>query len=302
MSRLLLILIAACGVLAAATGDGGATGQPGVDCGTCDSLGYTCVAPNTALVDLCGVALTPGHCPIPSCQEYCLRLFGANGGQCDDKSHLCDCGPAGGAGGIQTSIFSPVPSAPAPKAHKCTTPPLTCATMTRAWKCIPENTVDMCTRAHIPLDFCAPALPDCNTQCATPNGTSTCPSGGLRCQCNATTATGGSVNTTVVVVVKTPLPKKPAAKKPTVTAAKKPPPPKVLSALSAAATVDTPIVSELSDDGTVSTLSTPAIWALAVLGSLLGVALLAMAIVAWQKPAARNSPKDSRGPRLVVHA
>lgn len=156
----------------AAAAANGAEDDRDAACGTCDSLGYMCVEPNTTLVDNCNQTLSPGECPVPSCNEYCLKLFGSPGGKCSDATHLCDCG-------------APVPVPAAGKQCK----PVSCDVLARALVCIPNGTLDACTGLPMdPATRCPDELPPCNVRCGTPNGTSSCDPSGTRCLCANTTA------------------------------------------------------------------------------------------------------------------
>ena len=153
-------------LVAAARGDapGGAAwpDEEQEDCGTCDSLGYLCVAADTNWTDDCGRKLDPAQCPIHSCEAYCKTTLGVAHGKCNDATHVCDC-----------------PIAPTPPS--CT--PLSCLTLSRALVCIPNATLYNCTEHPLAQNACPRELPPCNVQCNTVGGTSKCAANGLQCLC-----------------------------------------------------------------------------------------------------------------------
>ncbi len=161
MKRVLFLLgLVISAALAAASAD--------AECGDCDSLGYLCVAPDTQLTDACGARLDPGHCPIPSCNTYCLHDFGVAHGRCNDATHMCDCAGA--------------PQQPPAQPAACAS--LSCDVVKKALVCIPPNN-SMCNGAPFPVNGCPDTVPECNVQCNTPGGQSICAVTGMRCLCVA---------------------------------------------------------------------------------------------------------------------
>jgi len=97
---ILCLLVALAAVLAMAA----------AQCGTCTSLGYTCITPGNParVLDRCGQPLNASTCPVPDCGAYCQNVFGSSSGAaCNDAAHLCACGQVGAQAG---PAGSPVPA------------------------------------------------------------------------------------------------------------------------------------------------------------------------------------------------
>jgi len=175
----------------------GIAGQPQPqpqDCGTCESLGYTCIGaePRT---DLCGAPLQPSDCPIPDCHTYCAASspLVPLDGFCDEREQKCSC-------------FA-IPQPTSAVATACD--PLTCGALARNLTCIPPNNtlVDPCTNKPVPANYCPQQLPLCYIQCNPATYASlprkqraldTCSSDGRECQCGSRAANAATAPDTTV--------------------------------------------------------------------------------------------------------
>jgi hypothetical protein len=166
---------------------GGNDKAPGTDeeCGTCDTLGYICLHPNASVHDRCDRVIEPSSCPIPKCAEYCRATVpNATGGDCSRSLHLCEC-----------TVPPPPPPALPTGASDCVAQSCP-AIKTSGWQCIPNGTIDGCTRQRLNESSCAPLIPSCDTTCHSRPGTSSCLANVNRCRCgpavpNVTTTTAG---------------------------------------------------------------------------------------------------------------
>jgi hypothetical protein len=283
MTRLVILLIIAALCVGAVLGAAGKK-----DCGTCESLGYTCVASGTKLADACGKRLDAAHCPIPSCREYCKKLFQHDNGRCDDTTHECDCSGAASGPATPTKSDTTTTTATATPPAKSTTtrprpPPPTpnpppaapdtplseclgnCSTVLQSWKCVMVGQKDACTGDTLSLSLCG--LLDCNTQCGTPGGSSKCVIG-QTCRCNATKPDGGGGALSPPVRTKSTS-GGPATHSATAGG----------SAGVHAATVDVPTVTELVAGGT-ATFSTATLTSFIIIVCVIGLFAIA-GIVVW---------------------
>ena len=144
-------------------------------CGTCESLGYECLSPSHARLDDCGAPLNASTCPVTSCADYCLTLFGVTGGYCSVSANKCMCDTA----------------------SACDRP--LCDRLGDIYaQCIPANATDECATGTTVVsgDACLSTHPPCASGCI-------CSAQGV-CECPNSTpsgkAGGASVHSTPVKV------------------------------------------------------------------------------------------------------